>query len=167
MADFTPGSMKLGPCAVKFNGTSLGATKGGIKVNISVKTFPFKCDQAGETVVKEIELGAEVTVEMTLLELTPAMLVALAACETNGEDTVFSDEVGRDLLATGKVLLLTEIGDLTPDTVTFYKAIPDLTGINLSGTAERDATVKFNCVKIGGTQIAPITANDIFKFVWA
>ena len=167
MPDYTPGSMKLGPCAVKFNGTSLGGTKGGINVPISVKVHSFKCDQAGETVVKEIELGAEVTVEMTLLELTPAMLVALAACETNGEDTVFSDVVGRDLLATGKVLLLTEINDLTPDTVTFYKAIPDLTNINLSGTAERDVSVKFKCVKYGSTAVAPITANDIFKIVWA
>lgn len=157
MADYTVGDMKLGPCAVAFDGVACGGTKGGIKINIDVKKFQFKCDQAGEQVLKEIETGADVTVDMTLLELTTTILNKMCGFTAG----VFSSVQGRDRLALAKVLTLTEIGETTPKTFTFHKAIFDPSNINLPGTSEREIAVKFTCVKKGGTGG---DKDDIFKF---
>jgi len=157
MADYTVDNMKLGPCAVAFDSVMLGGTKGGIKINIDVKKFQFKCDQGGEQVLKEVETGADVTVDMTLLELTSATLNKM--CGFTGG--AFSSVQGRDRLALAKVLTLTEIGEATPKTFTFNKAIFDPASINLPGTSEREVSVKFTCVKMGGVGT---NKDEIFKF---
>ena len=153
---YTVENMSLGPCAVMFDSVPMGGTKGGIKIPISIKAFDFKCDQEGEQVVKSIQVGAEVSVDMTLIEFTSTIINKMAGF-TGG---VFSSVPGRDRLALAKELTLTEIGG-TGKTLTFHKAILDPTNFNFPGSAEREVAVKFTCHKVGGDGA---DADDVFTY---
>jgi hypothetical protein len=60
--------ISLGVCDVTYNAVDLGATKGGVEVEIKTETYEVKVDQTGETVAKEIIIGTMVTVKVPMAE---------------------------------------------------------------------------------------------------
>lgn len=66
--------IRLGTCDVTYKGSDLGATKGGVEVEIRTSTYEVKVDQFGETPVKEIITGTMVTVKVPLAETDLARL---------------------------------------------------------------------------------------------
>ena len=58
----------LGSCDVTFNAADLGATKGGVSVEIKTEKFTVKADQTGESPLKDIIIGTTVTIKVPLVE---------------------------------------------------------------------------------------------------
>jgi hypothetical protein len=70
-------NIKLGPCTVTFNGVDLGATIGGVEVEVTTSTHTTTVDQLGDTVVNEYIIGRNCSVKVPLGESTLENLVAL------------------------------------------------------------------------------------------
>ena len=60
--------ISLGSADATYKGVDLGATKGGVEVEIKTETYEVKVDQTGETPVKEIITGTVVTVKVPMAE---------------------------------------------------------------------------------------------------
>ncbi len=117
--DYDISKMKIGPCAVSFKGTVLGATQGGIKVKVEPIYHETKCDQAGETVVRKVLIGFKVTIETPLMEITDSMALIL-----DDDSKITESMIGTDIFDSAGALLLTPINQ--NDTVgrQFPKAVP-------------------------------------------
>ncbi len=70
-------SVKLGVCAVIFDGADLGLTKGGVEVEVSTMSHEITVDQFGETVIGEIITGRKVSAKVPLAETTLDNLVKI------------------------------------------------------------------------------------------
>ena len=64
----TTENINLGAAQVTFKGNDLGATKGGVEVDIKTEKYTVKSDQTGETPLKEFITGTTITVKVPLLE---------------------------------------------------------------------------------------------------
>jgi hypothetical protein len=60
--------VEIGVCDVTYGGLDLGATKGGVSVEIKTTTYEAKVDQFGETPIKEIITGTTVMVKVPMAE---------------------------------------------------------------------------------------------------
>lgn len=60
--------IRLGSCDVTYNAVDLGATKGGVDVEISTEKYTVTSDQTGETPLKDIITGTTVTVTVPMAE---------------------------------------------------------------------------------------------------
>lgn len=63
-------NIKMGTCYVWFKGNNLGATLGGVEVEISTSTKEIMIDQTGETAVSEYIMGRSITVKVPMAETT-------------------------------------------------------------------------------------------------
>jgi len=61
-------NINLGACDVTFNGNDLGATKGGVEVEIKTETYEVKVDQLGDAPCKAIITGTTVMVTVPMAE---------------------------------------------------------------------------------------------------
>lgn len=106
--------IKLGPCNVTYDGVDLGATIGGVEVQVATTTHETKVDQLGETVVKEYITGRNVSVKVPLAEATVDNMVALMPGATKVVDATDPTKMrvdvavspGFDLLKAAKPLVL-------------------------------------------------------------
>jgi hypothetical protein len=64
----TTSKVEIGVCDVTYGGLDLGATKGGVSVEIKTTTYEAKVDQFGETPIKEIITGTTVMVKVPMAE---------------------------------------------------------------------------------------------------
>lgn len=63
-------NVKLGTCSVIYGGIELGATMGGVEVEVTTETHKTMIDQFGNTPVKEFIISRAVTVRAPLAEST-------------------------------------------------------------------------------------------------
>ncbi|MDX5368161.1 MAG: hypothetical protein LPL29_02190 [Alphaproteobacteria bacterium] len=129
----TTDNVKLGVCDVTFNSVDLGATKGGVEVEIQTETYEVKVDQYGETPIKDVIIGTMVTVkvpmaESDLVKLKEVMPQAVALVDgmsaTKGLE--IRSGVNTDLLDGAAELVLHPTGlsalDLSQDFTVFLAA---------------------------------------------
>lgn len=64
----TSEKIRLGAADVTFDGTDLGATKGGVEVEVTTEKYTVKADQTGETPLKDIITGTTVTITVPMAE---------------------------------------------------------------------------------------------------
>jgi len=111
MSDFNPDNFKIGPCVVTYKGAQLGATSGGIKLNVNMDTVDIKCDQSYGQPVKRVVTAIKLSVTMTMLEVDSNLSLLLS------DGKITSAVIGTNLLANGGVLLLTPVD--TTDKVSY------------------------------------------------
>lgn len=70
-------NVKLGPCAISYNGVDLGLTKGGVEVSVSTDTHTVEVDQFGKTPIDEVVMARKCSVKVPLAETTVENLVAI------------------------------------------------------------------------------------------
>lgn len=68
-------NVKLGVCAISFDGQDLGYTKGGVEVSVSTDTHEVNVDQFGKSTVNEIIMKRNIKVKVPLAETTLDNLV--------------------------------------------------------------------------------------------
>lgn len=73
----TPDNVKLGVCAVLYDGVNLGFTKGGVEVEVTTATHEVTVDQFGSTPIGELITGRTVAATVPLAETTLENLVAI------------------------------------------------------------------------------------------
>jgi len=110
MANTHVKNIKLGACAVKFNGVDLGYTKGGVEVEVSTETLKVTVDQQGQTTISELVQGRNIKVTVPLAESILANMVNLMPGSTLSADsktlTVTSAQ-GVNLVDVAQTLILT------------------------------------------------------------
>src|SRR3972149_12134243 len=72
----------LGPCDVVFNGTSLGATLGGVVFRYTEESRPVHEDQKGVTEIDGIKVGASCEVEVPLTRTALGLLSTIIGGST-------------------------------------------------------------------------------------
>lgn len=70
-------NVKLGTCAVTFDGTDLGLTKGGVEVNVSTMTYKISVDQFGATEINEYITGRTCLVKVPMAETDLTLLATV------------------------------------------------------------------------------------------
>lgn len=111
-------NIKLGTCVITYDGTDLGLTSGGVEVTVETNTHGSTVDQFGETIVKEIITGRNVSVSVPMVETTIDNLVLImpgASKVTDSTDSKkvkveVSTSVGADLRDSAKELILKPVG---------------------------------------------------------
>lgn len=153
----TSEDISLGVCDIIFNGLDLGSTKGGVEVSVKTANHTVKCDQFGETPVKDIILGTEVTIKVPMLETNMKKLLAVmpqghAVTASGGSDVVgveIRSGVNIDLLALSGLLKLHPTGvdpAVKKDDFTAFKAAPVPNfAFKYESNNERVFEVTFNC----------------------
>jgi hypothetical protein len=125
MADIT--NVKLGVCSVKFAGSDLGHTKGGVTVSYEAKTHEKTVDLYGETPVDINVIGESLKAIVPLAELTIANLgIALPAGTKTASKITLGGEAGKSLESVADELVLHPIANASndlSDDVVLYKAI--------------------------------------------
>lgn len=87
MADAT--KIQLGPCSVRYKGTDLGHTIGGVVVTYTPTYKETSVDQHGSSVVEKFLTGERMMAELSLAEFTLANLqVAIGQSNLVGDDSV-------------------------------------------------------------------------------
>lgn len=61
-------NLEMGACAVSFNGTDLGLTKGGVEVEFATEVSNVTADQLGDTIINQYVKGRSVKVKVPLAE---------------------------------------------------------------------------------------------------
>lgn len=119
-----PSTLHMGPASITFNGNNLGYTlNDSVAINVNMTSTPILPDQASLP-VKDIITNLEVTVTMTLGEVSSANL-ALIPGVSAGEG---KDPVGIDLLDVAKELIVTPLEAGNGIAWTFPKASPLMDG---------------------------------------
>lgn len=115
MARYNPANVNLGPCSILYDDVDLGMTQGGVSIDITTKTKPFRVDHFGGGVqVDELITRRLVTVKVPLIESTIANLMEVAAgyggdLEANqvgGQTGTISAGYGIDLAKSGRFLTI-------------------------------------------------------------
>jgi hypothetical protein len=125
-ATFTgdPSTLHMGPASITYNGVNLGYTlNDSVAINVNMTSTPILPDQVSLP-VKDIITNLEVTVTMTLGEVSAASL-ALIPGVAAGAGT---DPVGIDLLSVAKELIVTPLKAGNGIAWTFPKAAPLMDG---------------------------------------
>ncbi|CDT52556.1 conserved hypothetical protein [Vibrio coralliirubri] len=147
-------NIKLGTCRVTYDGQDLGLTAGGVEVEVTTSTHETTVDQFGETVVKEILTGRNITVSVPMVETTIENLVTImpgATLVTDGSDpdkkkVEVGASVGADLLSSAKELVLHPIGladtDKSEDLTIPLAATPG--GMNFAYTLDQERVYQAN-----------------------
>ncbi|WP_042445187.1 hypothetical protein [Azospirillum sp. B510] len=156
----TTEDIALGICDVTFHGIDLGSTKGGVEVTVKTTNFQVKADQMGETPLKDVITGTEVSVKVPMLETNLTKLLAVmpqavgigtAGAEVGVE---IRSGVNIDLLAIAAPLKLHPTGQpssKTKDDFVAFKAapLPNFT-FKYENGGERVYEVTFNCYPDSG-----------------
>ena len=119
-----PSTLHMGPASITFNGDNLGYTlNDSVAINVNMTSTPILPDQASLP-VKDVITNLEVTVTMTLGEVSSSNL-ALIPGVAAGEG---KDPVGIDLLDVAKELIVTPLENGNGIAWTFPKASPLMDG---------------------------------------
>jgi hypothetical protein len=120
----------LGPCAVIFDGVTLGATMGGVIFRHTEESRPVREDQQGVTNVDELKVGASCECEVPLTRSSLGQLSKVIGNATyTGTKLEVGVVVGESLLDLAKTLILKPIINSVVSTdestwLTIYKAYP-------------------------------------------
>lgn len=119
-----PSTLHMGPASITYNGNNLGYTlNDSVAINVNMTSTPILPDQASLP-VKDIITNLEVTITMTLGEVSADNL-ALIPGVASGEG---KDPVGTDLLDVAKELIVTPLEAGNGIAWTFPKASPLMDG---------------------------------------
>mgnify|MGYP000960759643 CR=1 FL=1 len=119
-----PSTLHMGPASITFNGNNLGYTlNDSVAINVNMTSTPILPDQASLP-VKDIITNLEVTVTMTLGEVSSSNLALLPGV-ASGEG---KDPVGIDLLDVAAELIVTPLKAGNGIAWTFPKASPLMDG---------------------------------------
>ena len=119
-----PSTLHMGPASITFNGNNLGYTlNDSVAINVNMTSTPILPDQASLP-VKDIITNLEVTVTMTLGEVSSANLALLPGVSGGAG----KDPVGIDLLDVAKELIVTPLEAGNGIAWTFPKASPLMDG---------------------------------------
>jgi len=125
-ATFTgnPSALHMGPASVTFDGNNLGYTlNDSVAINVNMTSTPILPDQASLP-VKDIITNLEVTVTMTLGEVSSSNLALLPGVSAGAG----KDPVGIDLRGVAKELIVTPLEAGNGIAWTFPKASPLMDG---------------------------------------
>lgn len=135
-------------------GGDLGATEGGISLNMETSTVEINADQFGELLLDEVITGNAASVEMSLLEMTPERWKTIVGSVVGDNLTGGSSEV----TGIGESKLYQNLNDLSGELVlnpvrlgasdrsaniTFWNSAPLPSSINFSGTETQKMEVTF------------------------
>ena len=132
----------IGPCNIVYNDNYLGATSGGITVEVKHERYAQLIDAYGSTPINIYELAVNIIVRMILKEETTNKLLGLLKFGTLDNNKItFGRYVGRE--QDGHRLILLPFDDSAPDLV-IYKAVPIINwNITHSSEGERGYETKF------------------------
>lgn len=149
-----PEKLKIGACLVHYKGSELGATQGGVKINVDMDTVDIKCDQTYGQPVKRVVTAVKLTVSMTLVEIDGSFDLLL------DDGKISADAIGSDLMKKGGVLQLTPL-DTASDKVgyRFPNAILEPNSdYAIASSGPHTLQVKFTaCADAAGTFLEKIT----------
>ena len=154
MANFNPDKIKIGPCVVSYKGSMLGATQGGIKIEMNMETVDIKCDQSYGQAVKRVVTAVKLSIGMTMLEVDQNFSLLLSG------DKISGSVIGSNLLNHGGVLQLTPIDANDQAAYRFPNAIlePDAS-CSILGSAANTLELRFTAWPDSeGTFLEKITA---------
>lgn len=132
----------IGPANLHFNDAYLGATQGGVTVEITEENYEQVIDAYGSTPTGMYELATNIIVTAPLKEETIAKLARLIQSGTNATAKLtFGRYVGR--AKTGYRLIVLPFDDAAMDIV-IYKAVPQINwSLKYSNDGERVYETKF------------------------
>jgi len=152
----TPGSFKIEPMDVTWNGTDLGATEGGVEVSFTEDLVDVVADQEGTRVLDAIRSGNSVEVSLTLKEMTVARWSQMFEDAGGGSLTPGG---GTEVVGFGKSKNFTAISTqaaaltLKPTgssddlrNLLFHKAYPIPESISFVGDATEGMSVSFRVI---------------------
>ena len=120
----TPSTLHMGPASITFNGVNLGYTlNDSVAINVNMTSTPILPDQASLP-VKDIITNLEVTITMTLGEVSAGNLALIPGVA----DGAGKDPVGTDLQKVAKELIVTPLEAGNGIAWTFPKASPLMDG---------------------------------------
>lgn len=158
-------NIKLGPAKVTFDTTTvLETTIGGVQLNYSATYRETTTDQTGTTPVKKHRTGQAVSVVVPFAEQDLSKLAALLpgstliSGATSGTKRIEIDAEVIDLLDFAKELVLEPISGTVEDTVTLFKAAPEL---EISQSYTHDNERVWNVTFVGYPDAA--NANKLFS----
>lgn len=153
-----------GPCAVfYYNGTTdveVGFTKGGVKLDVTPKSFTLMVDQLGETPANKVLTGVEVKINFALAEFSLENLkLAMANAVPLQDDTTSTKHrvdirplAGKSMYDAAKkwtIKPLDNTGQPTTDKnlwITAPKAAPDDATVSLSFMTGEQRTIPVTLV---------------------
>lgn len=119
-----PSTLHMGPASITFNGANLGYTlNDSVAINVNMTSTPILPDQASLP-VKDVITNLEVTVTMTLGEVSSDNLALIPGVA----DGAGKDPVGIDLFDVAKELIVTPLEKGNGIAWTFPKASPLMDG---------------------------------------
>lgn len=114
----------IGICNVNYNGTNLGATKGGVTAEIAVDNYDRMIDKYGTSLMDKHQGGVNIRVTVPMLELTIANLNIIYQEGTLSGSTQVQFGKSTGTALTGYLLVLEPKDDNANDVV-IYSAVPD------------------------------------------
>jgi len=147
--------IRLEPMVVTYNSVDLGATE-GVTLNMSTTTTDVTCDQTGSQVRTQIITGHEVTIAMTLKEMSSQNWSTIVGTTVGGEHTpsagtkltgLGSASIFKTLSSVANPLILKPVGaaDNTRN-IAFHKAYPIPESVSYSGTDLSVMSVTFRAI---------------------
>jgi hypothetical protein len=132
----------VGVANLNFNGNWLGATQGGVTVEITHEQYEQVIDAYGSTPIGVYEQAVNIIVTAPLKEETIAKLLRVLQFGTNATTKItFGRYVGR--AQTGYRLIVLPYDDAAHDII-IYKAVPQINwSLTYSNDGERVYEVKF------------------------
>lgn len=119
-----PSTLHMGPASISFAGNNLGYTlNDSVAINVNMTSTPILPDQASLP-VKDVITNLEVTVTMTLGEVSSSNLALIPGVSGGAGE----DPVGIDLRDVAKVLIVTPLEAGNGIAWTFPKASPLMDG---------------------------------------
>lgn len=149
----------IGVADIEYNGYWLGATQGGVTVDITGETYDQKIDAYGNTPINRYELATNITVTAPLKEETIAKLGRLCQFGTDATTKLtFGRKVGRAM--TGYRLIVLPYDDSFHDLIV-YRAVPQ---IDWSLPYSNDSERVYNTVFSGMIDTTRAENDKLFRF---
>jgi hypothetical protein len=155
-------NIKMEPCEVFWGGLEgldLGGTEGGIEISFETSTIEVKADQSGEQILDLIQSGTNITVSMTLLEGDAEKIKAMIS-DVSGDS--YTPDEGTEVVGYGESKNFHNLSQYAKELVLrpmrlgagnnsenfhFWKAIPNLESLSLSGTALKSFPITFTVIR--------------------
>lgn len=144
-------NVKIGACAITFDGDDLGHTKGGVEVTIETEKVEITVDETGNTIRDYSLLGQKMKVKVALAESQIANLgIAIPMGESllTGTKLKIGQTVGERYGDHAAQLSLRPFGETTAaNDIVLYKAIvADDVTINYTNDDQRVVEVTFEAL---------------------
>jgi hypothetical protein len=149
----------LGLCNVRFDGTQLGLTKGGVEVNITQTSVDVVVDDYGDTPVDSYDKGTTIEVIVNMVEYGDLDLVAQAfpTATVRSDRLEFGDQAGSQI-STGRLVL--DPLNANDHNIMVYKARP--VGNATIGFTNDDVKV-FTATFMGLIDTSRNTGDQLFR----